>query len=121
MHLLSIWLMFEIFVGISYLILVIFILMHFFYKLYLQCENGWYGVDCSVPSVWSSIVEWPQWVRPRHIDVPDSSQLIGTLYNLNAVVQKKRPLIYVYDLPPDFNSLLLEVNSHQTLISSHIW
>ncbi|KAH6772808.1 exostosin family protein [Perilla frutescens var. hirtella] len=75
---------------------------------FCQCENGWYGVDCSVPSVLSSIGQWPKWLRPGHIDVPDSAQLTGNLSNLNAVVQKKRPLIYVYDLPPDFNSLLLE-------------
>ncbi|PIN16686.1 Acetylglucosaminyltransferase EXT1/exostosin 1 [Handroanthus impetiginosus] len=75
---------------------------------FCQCQNGWYGVDCSIPSVLSSIGEWPKWLRPAHINVPDSTRLTGNLVNLNAVVQKKRPLIYVYDLPPDFNSLLLE-------------
>lgn len=78
----------------------------------MQCEKGWYGVDCSVPSVLASIGEWPEWLRPSHIDVPDSARSAGTLSNLDAVVQKKRPLIYVYDLPPDFNSLLLEVSFH---------
>ncbi|KAK6124647.1 hypothetical protein DH2020_041611 [Rehmannia glutinosa] len=73
-----------------------------------QCENGWYGVDCSIPSVISSIREWPKWLRPANINVPDSARLTGNLVNLNAVVQKKRPLIYVYDLPPDFNSILME-------------
>ncbi|KAL6553819.1 hypothetical protein OROMI_019492 [Orobanche minor] len=52
--------------------------------------------------------EWPEWLRPSHIDVPDSARTTGTLFNLDAVVQKKRPLIYVYDFPPDFNSLLLD-------------
>ncbi|KAL8489607.1 hypothetical protein ACS0TY_025501 [Phlomoides rotata] len=75
---------------------------------FCQCEKGWYGVDCSIPSVLSSIGEWPKWLRPAHIDVPDGARLTGNLPNLDAVVQKKRPLIYVYDLPPDFNSLLLE-------------
>ncbi|KAI3471660.1 hypothetical protein Pfo_028310 [Paulownia fortunei] len=75
---------------------------------FCQCDNGWYGVDCSIPSVLSSIGEWPKWLRPAHINVPDIARLTGNLVNLNAVVQKKRPLIYVYDLPPDFNSLLLE-------------
>jgi hypothetical protein len=53
----------------------------------------------------SSIREWPSWLRPARVDVPDSEKLI----NLNAVVAKKRPLIYIYDLSPEYNSLLLEV------------
>ncbi|PON32049.1 Exostosin-like [Parasponia andersonii] len=73
-----------------------------------QCNTGWYGVDCSVPSVISSIREWPQWLLPAQIDVPDSLHFRGKVVNLNAIVKKKRPLVYVYDLPPDFNSLLLE-------------
>ncbi|XP_048320595.2 uncharacterized protein LOC107425930 [Ziziphus jujuba] len=75
---------------------------------FCQCSSGWYGVDCSIPSVVSSVREWPQWLRPAKIDVPDSLNLTGKVVNLNAVVKKKRPLIYVYDLPPSFNSLLLE-------------
>lgn len=80
-------------------------------KLFFQCENGWYGTDCSIPSVISSVREWPQWLRPAQLDVPDNAHLTGKLIDLNAVVKKKRPLIYVYDLPPKFNSLLLEVRS----------
>ncbi|XP_048225885.1 uncharacterized protein LOC8278954 isoform X2 [Ricinus communis] len=75
---------------------------------FCQCDNGWYGTDCSIPSVVSSVSEWPQWLRPALLDVPDNSHVIQKLVNLNAVVEKKRPLIYVYDLPPEFNSLLLE-------------
>ncbi|KAA8518213.1 hypothetical protein F0562_015687 [Nyssa sinensis] len=75
---------------------------------FCQCENGWYGTDCSVPSVLSSIREWPRWLRPAQISVPDNAQYAGDLVNLNTVVEKKRPLIYVYDLPPEFNSHLLE-------------
>ncbi|KAH9678860.1 EGF-like domain-containing protein [Citrus sinensis] len=75
---------------------------------FCQCDNGWYGVDCSIPSVMSSMSEWPQWLRPAHIDIPINANITGNLVNLNAVVKKKRPLVYVYDLPPEFNSLLLE-------------
>ncbi|KAM7524539.1 hypothetical protein LguiA_014441 [Lonicera macranthoides] len=75
---------------------------------FCQCENGWYGTDCSIPSVLSSIKEWPHWLRPAQITVPDNAQPIENLINLNAVVEKKRPLVYVYDLPPEFNSILLE-------------
>ncbi|KAL6953064.1 adenylosuccinate synthase, partial [Sarracenia purpurea var. burkii] len=72
------------------------------------CNNGWYGIDCSIPSILSSIREWPQWLRPAQVNVPDGAQHVGNLVNLNAVVEKKRPLVYVYDLPPEFNSHLLE-------------
>lgn len=75
---------------------------------FCQCKNGWYGSDCSIPSVLSSVREWPRWLRPARVDVPDNADLTASLVNLNAVVKKKRPLIYVYDLPPEFNSLLLE-------------
>lgn len=92
---------------------VSFILMHSVvltkFSVCLQCDNGWYGVDCSIPSVMSSMSEWPQWLRPAHIDIPINANITGNLVNLNAVVKKKRPLVYVYDLPPEFNSLLLEV------------
>ncbi|KAJ8761737.1 hypothetical protein K2173_004546 [Erythroxylum novogranatense] len=73
-----------------------------------QCNNGWYGIDCSIPSVTSSVREWPNWLRPAQLDVPDDNILSGKLVNFNAIVKKKRPLIYVYDLPPEFNSMLLE-------------
>ncbi|XP_047315383.1 uncharacterized protein LOC124919231 [Impatiens glandulifera] len=75
---------------------------------FCQCDGGWFGTDCSIPSVMSSIKEWPQWLRPAHIDVPDSTNLTRDILNLNAIVEKKRPLVYVYDLPPEFNSQLLE-------------
>ncbi|KAH1258127.1 putative glucuronosyltransferase [Glycine max] len=75
---------------------------------FCQCDNGWYGVDCSTPSVMSSVWEWPNWLRPAQIDVADNQHFDEKVINAKAVVAKKRPLIYVYDLPPVFNSLLLE-------------
>lgn len=75
----------------------------------LQCDNGYYGIDCSIPSALSPIQEWPTWLRPSKVDVPDKAPIGSDLINVSAVVKKKRPLIYVYDLPPEFNSHLLEV------------
>ena len=83
-------------------------------QVYFQCYNGWYGTDCSIPSVVSPMGEWPKWFRPAQIDIP-SNGFTGSLVNLNAAVKKKRPLIYVYDLPPEFNSLLLEVRMSNIL------
>ncbi|XP_026413706.1 uncharacterized protein LOC113309491 isoform X2 [Papaver somniferum] len=73
-----------------------------------QCKDGWYGLDCSIPSVFSSVQEWPQWLRPSTVDIPDNSHLTKALLGIKATVKKKRPLIYVYDLPPEFNSHLIE-------------
>ncbi|CAK9187335.1 unnamed protein product, partial [Ilex paraguariensis] len=72
------------------------------------CNTGWYGADCSIPSVLSSITEWPQWLRPAQVSVPENARVTENPLYLDAVAEKKRPLIYVYDLPPEFNSLLLE-------------
>jgi len=75
---------------------------------FCQCDKGWFGTDCSIPSTLSTVGEWPQWLRPAHLEVPSEKNVPGNLINLSAVVKKKRPLIYIYDLPPDFNSLLIE-------------
>ncbi|CAK9157196.1 unnamed protein product [Ilex paraguariensis] len=75
---------------------------------FCQCNTGWYGADCSIPSVLSSITEWPQWLRPAQVSVPENARVTENPLYLDAVAEKKRPLIYVYDLPPEFNSLLLE-------------
>ncbi|CAN6454171.1 unnamed protein product [Victoria cruziana] len=72
---------------------------------FCECHGGWYGIDCSIPSVSSAIQSWPLWLRPATVLVPGKERL-GV--NVKAVVKKKRPLIYVYDLPPEFNSHLLE-------------
>ncbi|GAB2261464.1 hypothetical protein Droror1_Dr00002461 [Drosera rotundifolia] len=76
---------------------------------FCQCHRGWFGADCSIPSLFSSIREWPGWLRPAEVEIPDTTaQFADSSVTLNAGVKKKRPLIYVYDLPPEFNSLLLE-------------
>ncbi|KAE9613064.1 putative EGF-like domain, exostosin [Lupinus albus] len=75
---------------------------------FCQCGEGWYGVDCSIPSVISSTREWPSWLLSTRVDVPNNFHDSGKNVNLNVVVTKKRPLIYVYDLPPEFNSMLFE-------------
>lgn len=75
---------------------------------FCQCNEGWYGVDCSVPSVQTSVREWPQWLLPARIDVPDRLHVIEKSFNLKPTVNKRRPLIYIYDLSPGFNSQLLQ-------------
>ncbi|KAK1312957.1 putative glucuronoxylan glucuronosyltransferase F8H [Acorus calamus] len=75
---------------------------------FCECDKSWYGVDCSIPSVLSPIGEWPKWLQPATLDVSVEAPITSDLVNIKAEVKKKRPLIYVYDLPPEFNSHLLE-------------
>jgi hypothetical protein len=42
------------------------------------------------------------------VNLPDLKISNSTPINVKAIVQKKRPLIYVYDLPAEFDSHLLE-------------
>ena len=74
-----------------------------------QCDIGYVGIDCSIPSAYSLAYDWPSWLQPpmNLLDLKNSS---NTPINVKAVVQKKRPLIYVYDLPAEFDSHLLEVS-----------
>ncbi|CAH9127653.1 unnamed protein product [Cuscuta epithymum] len=71
---------------------------------FCQCHIGWFGTDCSVPSVLSSIIDWPKWLRLAKVTIPNNLNTV----TVEAMVEKRRPLIYVYDLPPEYNSLLLE-------------
>lgn len=64
----------------------------------------------------SSVREWPRWLRPAQLDIPAKENITRDFVNLNATVKKKRPLIYVYDLPPEFNSLLLEVGMEDHIL-----
>ncbi|XP_068643172.1 uncharacterized protein [Aristolochia californica] len=75
---------------------------------FCQCDHGWHGTDCSIPSVLSSIGKWPRWLQPATLNLPNNAHYRDKIVNVTAVVKKKRPLIYVYDLPPEFNSHLLE-------------
>ncbi|KAF3328054.1 glucuronosyltransferase [Carex littledalei] len=68
---------------------------------FCQCDSGYYGIDCSIPTA-SVLQKWPAWLRPSIVELPHNSP------NVKTAVRKKRPLIYVYDLPPEFNSHLLE-------------
>lgn len=67
----------------------------------------------------SSIGEWPLWLRPAQIDIPDKVNLSSPI-GLKSSVKKKRPLVYVYDLPPEFNSLLLEVSIEILMLFSSV-
>ncbi|XP_078442149.1 uncharacterized protein LOC144711888 isoform X2 [Wolffia australiana] len=75
---------------------------------FCQCERGWYGIDCSIPSAQSFIGEWPGWLNTVAAIIPQSNPESRKIETIIAIVGKRRPLIYVYDLPPEFNSHLLE-------------
>ncbi|WVZ55657.1 hypothetical protein U9M48_006291 [Paspalum notatum var. saurae] len=74
---------------------------------FCQCDSGYFGIDCSIPSAYSLTYDWPSWLQPP-VNLPDLKNSSSIPINVKAVVQKKRPLIYVYDLPAEFDSHLLE-------------
>jgi hypothetical protein len=74
---------------------------------FCQCDSGYFGIDCSIPSAYSLAYDWPSWLQPP-VNLPDLKISNSTPINVKAIVQKKRPLIYVYDLPAEFDSHLLE-------------
>ncbi|WOK95473.1 hypothetical protein Cni_G04180 [Canna indica] len=75
---------------------------------FCECDRDYYGIDCSIPSASSTVQEWPAWLRPVKVNLPEKAPINGDLMSIKAVVKKKRPLIYVYDLPPEFNAHLFE-------------
>jgi hypothetical protein len=74
-----------------------------------QCDSGYFGIDCSIPSAHSLAYVWPSWLHSP-VNSPDLRIVNSTSINVKAIVQKKRPLIYVYDLPAEFDNHLLEVS-----------
>eukprot|EP00271_Cylindrocystis_brebissonii_P008104 TRINITY_DN22132_c0_g1_i1.p1 TRINITY_DN22132_c0_g1~~TRINITY_DN22132_c0_g1_i1.p1 ORF type:complete len:881 (+),score=139.06 TRINITY_DN22132_c0_g1_i1:51-2693(+) len=69
-----------------------------------KCRDGWYGVDCSVPSAKTSIRgSMPPWMHSGEKEARHTTFNSGKL-----AVDRRRPLIYVYDLPRDLTSHQLE-------------
>lgn len=81
---------------------------------YFQCDSGYFGIDCSIPSVYSLAYDWPSWLQ-QPMNLPDLKILSNN--PINVIVKKKRPLIYVYDLPAEFDSHLLEVSLYHKFCS----
>ncbi|KAL3687747.1 hypothetical protein R1sor_014056 [Riccia sorocarpa] len=81
------------------------------------CVEGWHGIDCSIPSSLSSLKSWPRWLVPRVVKRTNASDSWQE-QNLQVTVEKRRPLIYIYELPPRFNSHLLEIVFVEGLLSS---
>lgn len=77
----------------------------------VQCEEGWYGVDCSTPSaraVASSALVPPPWLPGLRAE---DTQQAGIRDPVEAARDQKRPLIYVYDLPRRYTAGLIEVRN----------
>lgn len=79
---------------------------------FCQCKEGWYGMDCSLPTPKIATSDLPKWVRSEKPFTSQGARSfsddISSLQVKTIIAQKKHPLIYVYDLPPEFNSHLLE-------------
>ncbi|KAL6749482.1 exostosin-like glycosyltransferase [Haematococcus lacustris] len=72
---------------------------------FCKCHDGWYGTDCARKIAGApmepSLHESQPWLR-QHVGLPLEAQpqLPST--------PRKRPLIYIYDLPPAYNARMLQ-------------
>ncbi len=71
---------------------------------FCKCHDGWYGSDCSRKKAGMEIeppmFEARPWLRP--VIKPQPPAAVGQR------LMRRRPFIFVYDLPPDYNSRLLQ-------------
>ncbi|XP_006651086.2 uncharacterized protein LOC102700608 isoform X1 [Oryza brachyantha] len=74
---------------------------------FCQCDSGYFGIDCSIPSTYSLAYGLPSWLQ-LPMSLPDLKNVGSSSIDAKVVAKKKRPLIYVYDLPAEFDSHLLE-------------
>ncbi|KAG1658531.1 hypothetical protein FOA52_008417 [Chlamydomonas sp. UWO 241] len=85
---------------------------------FCRCDDGWYGTDCSRRRGGMEIdpiAELPVWLSPV-VKVPPAS--LPPLVEEQAegagrgeggrVVGRRRPLMYVYDMPPHLNTQMLQ-------------
>ncbi|KAG0582764.1 hypothetical protein KC19_3G084200 [Ceratodon purpureus] len=77
----------------------------FCHQGYCECRKGWYGIDCSVPSYLPRSERRPTWL-PHHAASNATGERNES--SVGATTMKKRPLVYVYDLPAEFSSQLLQ-------------
>ena len=74
------------------------------YLGWCDCHDGWFGQDCAYRTVempWSLGVEMERpWLK-MHVSTPAAQDPPPAL-------KRKRPLIYIYELPPIYNQLLLQ-------------
>lgn len=67
------------------------------------CRKGWYGIDCSIPCYLPSLEKRPSWLLQANVSSDETNHNFTP-----AVTIKKRPLIYVYDLPAELSTQLLQ-------------
>ena len=75
----------------------------------VQCRKGWYGIDCSLPSYLPPPEKRPAWI-PR--DAASNASDETNESSVPVTTMKMRPLVYVYDLPAEFSSQLLQVYTY---------
>ncbi|PSC76549.1 exostosin-like glycosyltransferase [Micractinium conductrix] len=72
---------------------------------YCKCHKGWHGIDCAhrsadVDDSSPSLVEERPWIQD-FMHTPAAQDFLPG-------ATRKRPLIYVYDLPSDYSTLMLQ-------------
>ncbi len=81
------------------------------YVGFCQCFEGWFGHDCAFRTVnvsWSSGIEKERPWLEELVHTPAS-------WDPEPGAVRKRPLIYVYELPAMYNSIMLQYRNDQHL------
>jgi hypothetical protein len=82
--------------------------------------DGWYGLDCSVPSLFTDLSVLNASALPPWITLPEKGDIMGSSREGSTPneskkkvihIQKKRPLIYIYDLPGKYTFHHYEVEA----------
>eukprot|EP00270_Netrium_digitus_P003079 TRINITY_DN1349_c0_g1_i3.p1 TRINITY_DN1349_c0_g1~~TRINITY_DN1349_c0_g1_i3.p1 ORF type:complete len:608 (+),score=166.57 TRINITY_DN1349_c0_g1_i3:210-1826(+) len=106
-----------------------------------ECDNGWYGIDCSIPSKFTATSSAQPWLpttpRPGTKNVTDAAEEDlqanedddedekGVAEAVRQVrgsdVRQLRPLIYIYDLPAKYTFNLLEGRKWKPLCATRVY
>ncbi|KAL4427668.1 hypothetical protein ABPG75_001757 [Micractinium tetrahymenae] len=76
---------------------------------YCKCDEGWHGIDCAHCSMYADgqqpgLEEQRPWIKP-FVHTPAARDFAPG-------ETRKRPLIYVYNLPSEYASLMLQYRHH---------
>lgn len=79
-----------------------------------QCDEGWFGLDCSIPAagVPADAAPPPWLLSPRDgVADPGTGDQPNSMGEWQALTQvpRQRPYVYVYDMPPEFTFQHIEV------------
>ncbi|GAX80495.1 hypothetical protein CEUSTIGMA_g7933.t1 [Chlamydomonas eustigma] len=93
---------------------------------FCKCDNGWYGTDC-MRKIAGSVMEAGSlpnrpWLRTVAAIAPEAlPESTTTPPQSNPREEQRRPLIFVYDLPPEYNARMLQYRGNRPACVYRYW